>query len=282
VKVLVRPGLVRGAVLALAGLTLFMVCVYIFFPARRINALIDQALETQGLSLTPAAHKTILPGLAWDNALLSSQQGPLIRFDHVTFRPLLLRLLTGRIVLGSAASLGAGRMSLEQKISGRQTLLVAADRLSLGEMPFFKTVLGARVGGSLWSEGLVTRGARGWSGELKLEISQLEFSGIRIGAFPLPDAGNLISKGIVRFTDGKARLESLTLQGEGVYMRLSGNLPLGVNADAAPLDLLLEIMPKPEFLDKQKLVFLLLAKFMASPGVYRVPIRGTLLKPDIL
>jgi hypothetical protein len=41
-------------------------------------------------------------------------------------------------------------------------------------------------------------------------------------------------------------------------------------------------MPKPEFIDKQKLVFLLLAKFMASPGVYRVPIRGTLLKPEIL
>jgi type II secretion system protein N len=279
---MVRPGLVRGAVLTLACLALFMVCVYLFFPSRRINAAIDQTLASQGLSLTPAAHKTILPGLAWDNALLSSQQGPLIRFDHVSLRPLLLQLLTGRIVLRSAASLGTGRMSLEQKISGRQTVLVAADRLALGEQPFFKTVLGARVGGSLWSEGLFTRGARGWSGELKLEISQLEFSGIRMGAFSLPDAANLNSKGMVRVTDGRARLESLTLQGEGVYMRLSGELPLGVNADAAPLDLLLEIMPKPEFLEKQKLVFLLLAKFMASPGVYRVPIKGTLLKPEIL
>jgi len=279
---MVRPGLVRGAVLMLACLTLFMACVYLFFPTGRINALIDQTLATQGLSLAPAAHKTILPGLAWDNALLSSQQGPLIRFDHVSVRPLLLQLLTGRIVLGSAASLGAGRMSLEQKISGRQTVLVTANSLALGEVPFFKTVLDARVGGSLWSEGLVTRGARGWSGELKLEISQLEFAGIRMGAFALPDADNLNSKGMVRITDGKARLESLTLQGEGVYMRLSGDLPLGVNADAAPLDLLLEIMPKPEFLEKQKLVFLLLAKFMASPGVYRVPIKGTLLKPEIL
>jgi type II secretion system protein N len=279
---MVRPGLVRGAVLTLACLALFMVCIYLFFPSRRINAAIDQTLASQGLSLTPAAHKTILPGLAWDNALLSSQQGPLIRFDHVSLRPLLLQLLTGRIVLRSAASLGTGRMSFDQKISGRQTVLVAADRLALGEQPFFKTVLGARVGGSLWSEGLFTRGARGWSGELKLEISQLEFSGIRMGAFPLPDAANLNSKGMVRVTDGRARLESLTLQGEGVYMRLSGELPLGVNADAAPLDLLLEIMPKPEFLEKQKLVFLLLAKFMASPGVYRVPIKGTLLKPEIL
>jgi type II secretion system protein N len=184
--------------------------------------------------------------------------------------------------MGSTASLGSGRLNLEQRITGRQKVSVSADKLPLSEMPFFKTVLGARVGGSLWSEGLVTRGPQGWSGELKLEISQLEFSGVRLGAFPLPDAGNLNSKGMVRITDGKARLESLTLQGEGVYMRLSGLLPMGVNADAAPLDLQLEIMPKPEFLEKQKLVFLLLGKFMVSPGVYRIPIRGTLLKPEIL
>jgi len=57
---------------------------------------------------------------------------------------------------------------------------------------------------------------------------------------------------------------------------------IDVLVDAAQLDLLLEIMPKPEFLEKQKLVFLLLARFMASPGVYRVPIKGTLLKPVIL
>ena len=280
---MVRPGLARGAALIIAWLFLFIVCVYLFFPIRRINTVIDRTLSTQGLSLTPAAHKTILPGLAWDAALLSSRQGPLFRFDHVSARPLLLQLLTGRAVLGSEASLGAGRLNLEQRITGRQTVQLAADGLPLGEMPFFKTVLGAaRVGGSLWSEGRVTRGPQGWSGELKLEISRLEFSGIRMGAFSLPDADKLNSKGMIRITNGKARLESLNLQGDGVFMRLSGEFPLGVSAEAAPLDLVLEIMPKPDFLEKQKLVFLLLVKFMASPGVYRVPIKGTLLKPEIL
>jgi len=279
---MVRPGLVRGAVLTCAWLMLFLVSIYLFFPSRRINAAIDQTLSSQGLSLTPAAHKTVLPGLGWDNALLSSRQGPLLRFDRVSARPLLLRLLTGRAVLGSAASLGAGRMNLVYTMSGEQQVQVSVDSLALADMPFFKTVLGARVGGSLWSEGLVTRGPQGWNGELKVEISRLEFSGIRMGAFPLPDAANLSSKGMVRITNGKARLESLTLQGEGVYMRLSGELPLGINADTAALELLLEIMPKPEFIEKQRLVFLLLTKFMASPGVYRVPIKGTLLKPEIL
>jgi type II secretion system protein N len=274
-----RPGLARGAALTFAWVTLFGVAVYSFFPTGRINALIGRALSSRGLSLAPAAHKTFLPGLAWDNLLLSSGQGPLIRLDRLAIRPDLIQLLTGRLVVGSTASLGAGYLKCDYRLSGRPAVKLSADRLNLKEMPFFKTILGARAGGSLWSEGIVTRDPKGWNGELKLEIRQLEFFGVRIGSFALPDADNLHSQGLVTFLEGKARLESLTLQGEGVYMRLSGELPQGVTE---PVNLLLEIMPKPEYLEKQKLVFLLLAKFMASPGVYRVPITGTILKPEIL
>ena len=87
---------------------------------------------------------------------------------------------------------------------------------------------------------------------------------------------------MVRVSDGKARLESFTIEGDGLYMRLSGDVPSGADAASSPLNMTLEIMPKPEFLEKQKLVFMLLAKFMTAPGVYTVPIRGTLLKPTIL
>ena len=279
---MMRPGPVRGSLLVLAWLALFIVCVYLFFPTRQINAAIDQVLSAQGLSLAPAAHKTLLPGLAWEKALLSSDQGALIRLERLQVYPRFLPLLSGRLVVGSLATLGVGRIDFEYGITGSQAFLLKADKLDLADVPLFKTVLGARVAGGLRSEGFATRGAKGWNGELKLEISRLEFAGIRMGAFALPDAVNLNSRGMVRITDGKARLESFTLQGEGLYMRLSGDVPLGLNAVSAPLNLVLEIMPKPEFLDKQKLVFLLLAKFMVSPGVYRVPITGTVLKPQIL
>jgi type II secretion system protein N len=143
-------------------------------------------------------------------------------------------------------------------------------------------VLGAKAAGSLWSQGTLLRGAGGVSGDLKLEVKQLEFTGIKLGAFPLPDAANLKTQGMVRVGGGKARLESFTLEGDGIYMRLSGDIPSGASPAVTPLNMMLEIMPKPEFLEKQKLVFILLARFMVSPGVYKVPIRGTLLKPEIL
>lgn len=278
----VQRRLIQIAAYLAAGGFLLVVLTYLLFPMGRVNAVINQQLAAQGLTLTPGAHKTILPGLAWNDLLLSSDRGALLRCERLKLQLGLLSLLKGRVTVAAVASIGSGRLDLEYGVTGKKALVLHADGISLAAVPFFKTVLGAKAGGSLWSEGSVTRGPQGLNGELKLEIRQLEFSGVKLGAFPLPDAANLRSQGMVRVTNGNARLESFTLQGEGIYMRLSGDIPSGANAANAPLNLVLEIMPKPEFLEKQKLVFMLLARFAASPGVYRLPIRGTLLKPEIL
>jgi type II secretion system protein N len=280
----VRYGrnIVRGLALFLATLSTFVVFVYLFFPSGRINAVIDQALSTQGLKLAPGAEKTMLPGLVWKNAVLASEQGALVRFTRLQIRPLLLSLLSGRVVLRSEAVIGSGYLHLDYGVTGREVLRLKSDSIGLADIPFFQTALAAKAGGNLRSSGSVSRGANGLNGEFQLEVKQLELSGVKLGAFSLPDVSKLESQGMIRVTNGTARLESFTLKGDGIYMRLSGDLPMAANAASAPLNLMLEIMPKPEFLDSQKLVFLLLAKFMASPGVYRVPIRGTLLKPEIL
>lgn len=275
-----RP-LVRGLLLIAAGLVLLPVFTYLFLPASRLNAVLTQGLASQGLSLTPEARKTILPGLVWTRPLLSSEQGGVLGFDLLKVRLALLPLLLGRVGLDATASLGEGHIRLQYGVTGREAFSLSASDIPLAGVPFFKTVLGATAGGELWSEGRVTRGPRGLNGELKLEMRQLGFAGVKLGAFPLPDASDLHSQGMVRVTDGMMRLESFTLLGEGIHMRLSGDIPGGAQAMTTPINLTLEIMPKPDFLEKQKLVFLLLAKFMVSPGNYRLPIRGTLLKPEI-
>jgi len=277
-----QQRLLRNAGLLAAGVFLFLAFAYLLIPTGRINAVINQVVAEQGLSLTPGARKTILPGLVWDNLQLSSDQGALLSSERLKVQLRLLPLLTGKLRLGAQASIGAGKVNLEYGLTGREALDLRIDSVSLADIPFFKTVLDAKAGGSLWSQGTITRGPKGLTGELKLEVKQLEFSGVKLGGFPLPDAANLRSQGMVKVTNGNARLESFTLQGEGIYMRISGDLPSGANAANAPLKLALEIMPKAEYMEKQKLVFLLLAKFMVSPGVYRLPISGTLLKPVIL
>ncbi len=274
--------LIRGAAITAAVLVLFVSFSYLFFPGAKIDAILGEALSRQGLTLTPAVHKTFLPGLAWDNALLSSEQGPLLSCRYLQVRALLLPLLTGKAVIAGEVAIGPGHLEVKYALNGKTALNLDADGIALADIPFFKSVLGAKTAGTLWSKGSLQRGAKGVSGDLKLEIKQLEFSGVKLGAFPLPDVNNLKTQGMVRVTDGRARLESFTLEGDGVYMRLSGDIPSGSDAAVTPLNMTLQIMPKPDFLEKQKLVFLLLAKFMSAPGIYTVPIRGTLLKPSIM
>lgn len=276
------PRLIQGAALLAAVLVLFLLFCYLLFPTARIDAVIAQALSRQGLTLTPAVHKALLPGLAWDDAQLASAQGPLLSFRRLQVRLQLLPLLLGRAVVAGEAAIGEGEIDIRYAVNGKTALDLNIDRVSLAGIPFFKSALGATAGGSLWSRGTLRRDAGGLSGDLQLEVKQLEFAGVKLGAFPLPDAANLKTQGMIRVTRGKARLESFTLAGDGIYMRLSGDLPTGGAAATTPLNMMLEIMPKAEFLEKQKLVFMLLAKFMVSPGVYNVPIRGTILKPEIL
>lgn len=270
------------ALFVIIAVTLFLLFSYFLFPTNRIDAAITEVLAKEGLALTPAVHKTLLPGLAWDDMILSSEQGALLNCRRLQIRPLLLPLFIGRAVISSKATIGNGSLYSEYAINRKEVFNLAADGINLSEIPFFKTVLGASITGNLWIQGKLLRTSKGLNGDLKLEVKQLEYSGVKLGAFPLPDASNLKTQGMLRFTDGKARLESFSFEGEGVYMRLSGDVPVGINAPQTPIDMTLAIMPKPEFLEKQKLVFMLLAKFMTAPGVYTLPIKGTVLKPTIL
>lgn len=276
------PGGIRPILLLVSSGIVFVVLMYLFFPLDRINAALESRLALQGLQLSPPARKSLLPGLYWERSTLSSSQGALLNFDHLSLHPDWQQLLLGVFALSSRMALGSGTMGLSYGVTGSKLLDLKIHDMNLEEIPLFKTVLGARAGGSLWSEGSVVRGKNGVSGDIKIEIKTLSLAGVKLGLFPLPDVSGLKAQGMVRITAGKGRLESLTLQGEGIYMRLSGDLPSGGSAMTAPINLSLEIMPKPEFLEKQKLVFMLLAKFAASPGVYQIPVRGTLLKPEIL
>ncbi|MHB8056564.1 MAG: type II secretion system protein GspN [Desulfuromonadaceae bacterium] len=274
--------LVRTGALVAAGLVLFLLFSYLLLPTERIDTAITRALSQQGLTLSPAVHKTLLPGLAWDEMLLSSEQGPLLSCRRLQVRALLLPLFVGRAVLSGGATIGKGKLDVKYALNGKEALELYSEGISLADIPMINSVLGAKAAGNLWAKGALQRGPKGLSGDLRLEIKQLEFSGVRIGAFPLPDAAGLKTQGMIRVSEGKARLESFTIEGDGIYMRLSGDIPSGANAAVTPLNMSLEIMPKPDFLEKQKLVFMLLARFMSSPGVYKIPISGTLLKPQIM
>lgn len=279
---MIASKVLRRSLLVLGSCLLFAYLIYFFFPVNRLHDAIDRELAAQGLQLSPSLRKTVIPGIAWEQPTLSSLQGALLHFDTLSVAPDWKSLLSGTVAVSSSATLGKGEVGILYGVNGKKLFGIHIHDVTLEDIPFFKTVLSAKAGGTLWSEGSVLRQSKGVSGEVRLEIKNLSLIGVKLGAFPLPDVSGLTAQGMIRIAPDKNRLESLTLQSEGIYMRLSGDLPTGKMAVSSPLNLSLEIMPKPEFLEKQKLVFMLLAKFAVSPGVYQIPVKGTLMKPEIL
>lgn len=273
--------LFRTAALVLGGVLLLILLTYWFIPTGRINAVIDRALENRGLSLAPGAHKKALPGLEWDNPMLSSRRGALVGCDRASLRLRLAPLLLGRVKLGLTAAVRNGRVEMEYSPNGQEVLSVDASGVNLADIPLFKTALSGNVAGELRVTGLLRRGQEGVAGEFRLEVKQLGFSGVKLGTLLLPDVSDLHCRGMIRIADNRRRLESFSIQGSDVYVRLSGEIPSGSDAMDTPLDLTAEVMPKPVFWERHRTVFLLLSRFMVSPGNYRIPIRGTLLKPEI-
>ena len=275
-----RRPLLLGAS-GLGGLLLFLLLTLFCIPNRALQGVVERAAEQQGLTFRVASFgKALALGVTAREVVRGGADGLLLRADRLTVRLRLLPLLAGKVVVSGVAAIGPGKAEVLFQ-PRRDDLTVEVAGLRLEDVPFFRSVAGATVRGIGRLSGRIAGPLATGRGELKLEVRGAELAGIKIGGVPLPDAVYPTVQGMLRIAAGKGTLESFTLQGEGIYARLSGSVPLNVPPAAAPLDLTLELMPKPEFLEKQKFVFLLLVKYLDTPGHYRIPVRGTLVKPAL-
>lgn len=263
-----------GIIVLFIFLTLFLV------PDHELQGLAARVLERQGYSLRAARFGKAFPlGVKAVDLEISGESGSLLKAKKASVRLRLLPLLTGKVSFDYRTDIGSGQISGDFSPDG--DIRIEASGVRLEDLSFFQTVTGARVKGDLRLSGSFKGKRKVPGGELRLEVKGANISGVKISEMPLPDADYTVIQGMLRRKGGAIMLESFTLQGEGMYVRLKGDFPLTTPPGTAPLNLTLELMPKAEFLDKQKFVFLLLTKYLVSPGNYQVPIRGTLAKPLI-
>jgi type II secretion system protein N len=261
---------------------LFPLLILLFVPVGEIKGVLVRGFEQKGYVLRMGELRKSLPlGMSARNVVIADERGTLLKLDEASVHLKLFPLCIGRFVVDSRARIGGGEVRATfQPRSG--SFSVHGAGVLLEDIPYFPTVTGANVKGGLFVDGSFNGKGNRSRGEVKLEVRGAELSAIKIGEMPLPDASYSSIRGMFRVSGGKGTLESLTFRGEGIYSRLSGTLPVSGPLANAPLDLTLELMPKPDFLERQKFVFLLLAKYQASPGSYRIPIKGVLLKPAIM
>lgn len=265
-----------------SALLLLVFLTLAFIPDRELQSVVSRILEKKGYTFSAGKFgKTFPLGIKAEKVELGDERGALLKADVFSLRLRILPLFIGQAQLSLDARIGSGEINADYTLTGGGSADLDIKRLQLEEIPFFKTVAGAVVKGNLTVGGTIRSIRKNAAGELKLGVRGAEMQGVKIGEMPLPDAAYHTVQGILKIGTGKATLESFTLQGDGLYIRLKGDLPVGAAPAATPLNLMLELMPKPEFMEKQKFVFLLLTKYLTSPGSFQIPIRGTLARPSI-
>jgi type II secretion system protein N len=270
------------AAVGIGGLLLFVIFVIIFTPTGAVQGLLDRELDAAGYTFRAGEFGKALPiGIKARKVEIGDDRGVLFKADEAVVRLRLLPLLTGKLSFCYRAGIGGGevRGGVSLNRGGEMDFLISNVRLE--DIPFFSTAAGTRARGELTGEGSFRGRGSKTAGKARLEIKGVELAGVRIGEMPLPDATYDLVRGALKVNGGKGVIESATLQGEGIYVRLKGDFPVTAPINAAPLNLTLELMPKPDFLEKQRFVFLLLARYLVSPGNYRIPVNGTLAHPAI-
>ncbi len=265
-----------------AALFLLVSLTFIFIPTTVLRDAVDRCLQSRGLTMRAAYFGKAFPlGIKARDLEIGDARGDLLKLDVAVARVSLPALLTGRVVVNYHGEIGNGSIGGEFFHRKENGFSFQAEDLRLEDIPFFRTVTGAMVKGNLDAEATFRENGTKRNGELRLLVKGAVLNGVKLGGTPLPDASYETIRGMYRLDGGRGTLESLSLEGKGIYVRLKGDIPFSSPPGSAPLNLTLELMPKPAFLDNQKFVFLLLIKYQTTPGHYQIPIRGTLAKPLI-
>lgn len=276
------PLWLKRLITSIAALLLFIYLSVILIPSSEIQSLASRAVTPYGLTISAESFGKAFPlGFHAGGVTLSGQSGRILQLDSLSVKLRLLPLLTGRLLISFDAGIKSGKILGEAEITRKGLLTLNCNKIRLEDIPFFPSVAGTEAKGELMVKGEIRGKGSTAKGELKIEASGLDLRGVKISGTALPDASYKTLQGMLKISGGRTTLESVTLQGDSLYVRLSGNLPAGSPPAATPLNLMLELMPKPEFLESQKFIFLLLTKYMVTPGHYQLPIRGTLASPAL-
>lgn len=276
-------SMLRAIGLAFGGCILFILLTLLFLPSRLLLQVTNNGLAQYGLKLDSVRIGKSLPlGIKGEGMTLSSPSGELVAVRNGRLSIELLPLLTGRLTVDLEADIGSGTVGGAISLLRSPATRLTVKNVRLEEIPFFKNAAAMKASGILSGKVELAGTMARANGVVQLEVKGAELSGIKIGEMPLPDASYPTVQGMLRVTEGKGAIESFTLQGDDLFVRLKGGLPLTDPLAATPLDMSLELMPKPALLEKQKLVFLLLVKYQDTPGHYLIPVKGTLGKPQVL
>lgn len=191
----------------------------------------------------------------------------LAAFENVNISPDFLSLLKLNPQLPFAGQMHSGIIEGVYVIKEDAFILNGKD-IKLGEINSLK-LIGIDGEGNLSLKLEIIKG----QGEIIFNVRDARLKATTLpGGFILPLNWFHDIKGLLSAGKETTEVKSFTLEGEGVYARVKGNIT------GNTIDLKMEVMPEASF--KKQSLLILIEPFKASPGYYVIPIKlkGLLVK----
>ena len=266
----------------MAGLLFVLLLAVYFISDRSIEQAAHEILDPQGLTMQAKHLRTAVPfAIKADQLTLGDTNGAWFTVDQLCVRMQLLPLLTGKVRVSLSARSGSAILngSLTIYPFKKRSGSIQVTGLELGSIPLIKTKLGGQIRGTArLGLDFSTQQTGSLAGEVKLQIAALELKGASVAGMTLPDLTVQEARGLFKTIGSRITVDSLAMQGDGIYLRLTGTTSIAPNA---PLNLSLQLMPTPGFIERQKSIFMFMMLYQTAPGSYTLPISGTLTSPQL-
>lgn len=269
------------AMLGASGLLLLPPLTLHFIPDSILKQSAQRMLASKGIIMQATQFESVFPaGIQAEALTLGDATTTAFKADHCIIRQRFLPLLIGRFSYSIDGKIGVtGRFSGVIDITPNFKGSVEITKLSLSDVPALTSALGPGISGTTHINLLLnTPQNSDSSGDIKVHIRDLQIRDTHLGGLPLPDVVFPEVRGLAKIKGQVIKIDNLALQSTDLYIRLNGTISL---TQQAPLKLQLELLPNADLLSKQKSVFLMMLPYQLSPGIYMLPINGTLTRPQL-
>jgi type II secretion system protein N len=238
----------------------------IAIPETMIKNIIEDSLKDSGLTVEVAGlKKGLFFNFSSEHITLRRSGGPLISIDDFTAGINPMSLFIMKLSVHFKGGLGGGSMDGSADIFRSGNLInLRVEDTNIEGIPLFSSV-GLDGTGTFSGELFMKNG----DGDAKFRLKDTRLKNRAFGGITLPLDMFSEAKGAVSINKQETKIIAFSMEGDGIYARLSGNIK------GNAMDMLMELMPQKSFIEKNP-VMLMLGNYRVSPGHYSVPVKTTM------
>lgn len=257
----------RLLIAGLVGLVVVLGFWQIAVPGSLITDLIENSLAAKGLHADFAGfRKGLFFTFEARQITLKKSGNSLLSVENARARLKPLSLLALSLPVLFDGDISGGRINARVDLlhSGNRSD-ITIDKAEMERIPLFRA-LGFAGSKGIFSGDMKIENSRG---EIKFDLTNAAFESASFGGITLPLEMFYKARGAMTISNNTIDIKSFTLEGDGIYARIKGNIIEG------RAGLIAELMPERSFKEKNY-IFSMLEQYKVSPGYYSIPINSNL------